>query len=196
MNALRGATLLFFTVVLGACAASEASRPPVSSGSGSFVTPLYGPPHQLDVADVTVVRRYAEPRQGHRDLYPMDLGDAVDRWAADQLRAVGRTGRARVYVENAQITEHFRRESKPRSMTFDRFRQYDGILHVRIEVTDTSTQRVGFANGHAQRTATAGENASRSARETIGWRMSEDLLNDLDAVLDANIERHLGNFLY
>lgn len=189
MKSIRIAFAVTLAALLGACATPPAEVVP-------FTPPPYGAPFYLDVASVEVVREPG-PQSMRRpgEPFPMDLGEFIDRWAAQRLRATGSTGRARVVIEKAMVTENFQRETDYRTQSFHRYRLYDGILEVRIDLTDTATQRMGFARGNARRTATAPETATLGEREDTGWRLGEDLLADLNDMLDVNIRKHLGQFM-
>lgn len=58
--------------------------------------------------------------------------------------AVGSRGKARVVVGNAVVQESIKRKIAGGGLGFERFRHYQGVIDLRIDVTDISTQRFGF----------------------------------------------------
>ena len=75
--------------------------------------------------------------------------------------------------------------------TFDRYRQFQGRFAVQVDVTDPSRQRFGFAKGDAARDRTAPVDIGEDRRREIWYAMADDMLEDLNADLELNIQTRL-----
>ncbi len=145
-----------------------------------------GPIFQLDVAQVRIVA----PPSASADE-PVDMVAMVTNWFRDRLRAVGSSGTAKVTIHSALIHEQTLRKVASGGTTFERYRQFQGRLAVQVDVTDPSRQRFGFAKGDAARDRTAPADIGEDQRRAIWYAMADDMLRDLNADLELNIQKRL-----
>jgi hypothetical protein len=191
MRCLRSFGVFFSLVLLAAC---ETAPPPSGSTLPPASWPAYGEPFRLDVAEVLVEKNFPSAA-GSQALYPLDLTPAVEDWAVARLRAVGSHGKARVVVGNAIIQESIKRKIADGGLGFERFRHYQGVIEVRIDVTDISTQRFGFPAATASLRRTAPVDIDAARRRRIGEAMAADMLRRLDRALAAQIRERLAGFI-
>lgn len=171
-------------ILLSACASPASEPPPWTPGPG----PSYpGPGNvvQLEVANIEVYPvAAADPNAA------LDLRDAVADWARSYLVPVGPSGRARVYINDAVVHERVLRTARSGTV-----RQYDGLIHVRVDVTDRGTQSAGFAGASASRSETAPYDLDPYERDRFLTRMADAMLLDLEQRLTSDIQTRLGRFI-
>ena len=110
------------------------------------------PPIRLNVATIEVVDDYVPPRKlpNVEHAAPTPPYTAVRTWANERLKAVGRTGYARVLIEDAHITQrHVGGDDN----------QYNGRINVIVEA---------HAGDLSQPTATAEVTVQRSSHDRSG----------------------------
>lgn len=185
MTWLRFVTVVLPLLALGACATPQAAPGPMP---GTY--PAGGEIFHLDVAQVDI-QRVAAPGAGTA----VDMTDAVDSWLRGHLVAVGRSGRVQATINDAGIRETVLRRTAPGGTSFERTRQFDGLIDVRLDATDRSTQRVGFAAGSASRTQAVAADMAPADREAAAVGMADALMADFQAALAADLRRRLGSFL-
>jgi hypothetical protein len=176
---------LLSLVVLAGCAAPAAMPPPQQQ-----LPPLGGPVYRLDVATVEIFRPAAQPAGT-----VIDMSSAVEQWLRDHLVAVGTSGRVRASINDAAVRQSVMRRTAPGGTSFQRVRQYDGMVHVRIDATDRSTQRAAFAGGSASRSQAADANIPADQQQRMASDMADALMLDFEASLSAEVYRRLGAFL-
>jgi len=156
-------------------------------------------PIRLDVADIELVEAHPPPLKhpNVEHLAPTSPADAMRRWAADRLRATGGAGRAKLTIERADIVETaLKKTGGVRGLfTTDQSERYDATLEVVLEVRDDQGRRSGFAKARASRSRTIAEDASAADRDRLLFRLTEELMADIDRTLEENIRRHLASFL-
>lgn len=185
-------------LVLGLVALAGCETPPPESRFPEMTFAHLGP-IRLDVAEIEVIETYrsplAPPNVEH--LAPTRPAEAVRRWAADRLRAEGRGGRAKLIIERADIIETgLKKTGGVRGLfTVDQSERYDATLEVVLEVRDGQGLRSGFAKAQTSRSRTVAEDASAAERDRLLFRLTEDLMADMDRTLEENIRRHLASFL-
>lgn len=81
------------------------------------------------------------------------------------------------------------------ALGFERFRHYQGVIDLRIDVTDISTQRFGFPAATASLRRTAPVDIDAARRRRIGEAMAADMLRQLDRALAAQIRERLAGFI-
>jgi hypothetical protein len=144
---------------------------------------------ELDAAEIEVHVVPAPNRTA------VDLRGAVRAWIDDHLRPLGATGRVRVSVNNAEILESAVSRTGYGGTSFERTRQFDGIVDVRLQATDRTARRAGFADATAMRTETAPADVDAYARQRLVEGMTDALLNDMHAQLQAEIPRRMADFV-
>ena len=175
----------FALMALAGLAACSTSGAVPTQPARPIATPS-GPLFQLDVAQVQIV---APPAASANE--PVDMVGIVTNWCRDRLRAVGSSGTAKVTIHSALIREQTLRKVATGGTTFDRYRQFQGRFAVQVDVTDPSRQRFGFAKGDAARDRTAPADIGEDQRREIWYAMANDMLGDLNADLELNIQKRL-----
>ncbi len=155
---------------------------------------------RLDVAAVEVVSEYlpplADPNVEHRVPRPPEA--ALHRWAADRLRAAGAKGTARFVIGDASIIETKLKIDTGFTGAFkkEQSERYQARVSVTLELLDDKGLRRGFAAASASRSMTLDEDASLNDRDRLWFDLVKALMADFDAVMEENIRRHLGGFLF
>ncbi len=157
------------------------------------------PPLRIDAADVEVVEAYVPPlRAPHVEQdAPIAPSVLLRRWAEQRLEAVGARGYVRATIRDARIVETRldTNQTVRDSFTNEQAARFDGRVAMSIELVDATGAQRASVQGEAKRTRTLPENATLRERQEILFQMSEDLANDLDEVLEANLRQHFAPYL-
>ncbi len=181
---LPGSVIALLALVFLAGCAAPAAVPPQSN------YPAGGEVFRLDVAQVEIYRPTAMPAGT-----AVDMSHAVETWLRDHLVAVGSSGRIRASINDAAVRETVVNRTARGGLSFDRSYQYDGMVDVRIDATDRSTQRAAFAGANAARSSTLSSGASPDQRAQAASEVADGVMWDLEAKLSAEIRRRLARFL-
>ena len=182
---LRLLAALAVPALLAACASAPASTLPSSPQPV-----MSGEVFDLDVAEVTVLQAGA-PESGT----VVDLRATVDDWARRHLRPAGASGRIKVSVNNASIRESIYRRTAPGGTSFERIRQFDGLVDLKFDATDIRTQRSGFAGATVSRTDSLPYSASSAEIDHLTARLTDAMLRDLLSAVEASLHARLGRFV-
>lgn len=172
--------------LLGACAAAPAATTPAYTQPG----PMVGEVFALDVAEVGIVQA-----GGAEAGTVVDLRATVDDWARRHLRPEGASGRMTVSVNNAAIRESVYRRTAPGGTSFERIRQYDGLVDLKFDGTDIRTQRSGFAGATVSRTDSLPYSATQFEIQNLTARMTDAMLRDLLAAVESSLHARMGRFV-
>lgn len=192
---LRPRLVVAVLLVLAAAGGCSTSQRP------SFADLTYDhlPPIRLDVAVVDVANDYRSSLRppNVEDLFPVRPADAAVRWARDRLVPVGSSGAARFTVVKASVVEvPLERTTGIKGFfTEDQSERYDAVIEVRLDLENAGGLRTGSVTARAERSQTVEEDATLDERERVWYRLTEALMNDLNAELERNIDRHLQPFL-
>lgn len=180
--------------LLVALAACQSTPPRPAARPVTFAQ--FGP-IALDAASVGVVDARRPPAGVvlADDRSPVTPADAVKRWAAERLQAVGRAGRVQVTIRDASIIE----VALPRTggvrgyFTNDQAQRYDGRMEVEVsgERPGESTFR-GVTRAVVTASTSVAENISLADRETVLQDLVRGMADDLNAKLDGGIRRDLA----
>jgi len=181
---LPGKIAVLLSLAFLAGCASQAALP-----TQGPMQPVAGDVFRLDVAQIEIFRPAAEPGT------VIDMSAAVEAWLREHLVAVGATGRIRAGINNAAVRQSVVRRTAPGGTSFQRNRQYDGMIHVRIDATDRSTQRAGFAGGSASRSQTVAADISVSRQQQVASDLADALMRDFSVSLSADVRQRLAKFL-
>jgi hypothetical protein len=185
---------LFAAVVLVACqtpAPQPLQLPQLTFG--------HLPAYNLDIASIEVENRYqaplASPNIDH--LMPVTPAAAAERWARDRLRAVGSTGRAVFVIKDGRVTETVLPKTPGLTgfFTKEQTGRYDAVIDVEIEIRGERGYRDAVVSGRAQRSQTVREDASPNDRQRVMYELTEKLMADLNATLEASIRQNLPKYL-
>ena len=154
----------------------------------------------LDAAALEVVSEYGPLMEApHVDhLFPTPPLTALERWAADRLEAVGRSGIARFVIKDARATATplaideglagaFKKEQSVR---------YEASIEALLEIVDDRGFRKGFASARVSRTRTLAEDATLNERDKVWFELTEAMMQDFNAEMEKNVRQFLGGFLF
>lgn len=154
-------------------------------------------PIRLDVSRIEIVSNYAPPLHSPNveHLFPVSPAAAVERWGKDRLRAAGPKGLARLIVKRADVVEIPLEKSKGVRglLTTDQAERYEATLDVEIEIRDERGFQDALVAASAKRSSTLKEGASALDRDRLWFRMTEALMTDINAELEAGIARHFSS---
>lgn len=157
------------------------------------------PPLRIDAAVVEVVEAYVPPlRAPHVEQdAPVAPSTLLRRWAEQRLEATGDRGRVLATIRDARIVETVlaTNQTVEGSFTTEQAARFEGRVAMTVELLDAAGGARASVEGEAKRTRTLPENATLREREEVLFQMSEDLANDLDKVLEANIRQHFAPHL-
>ena len=146
-------------------------------------------PLRLNVARIEVVSQYRPPLQAPNveHLFPTSPLKAVRHWARDRLKAVGRSGTARLVVKKASAVETSLQKKTGLKATFTKQQshRYDLDLEATIEMP------TGRATARATRFTTIREDASINERDRIWFDLTENLMRDFNAEMEKKLARFL-----
>lgn len=192
-GALRGLAIGLLAAAIAACA----TEPPPDSFAELRYTHL--PRIDLRAASLSVSQTYQPPAKPpnieHR--FPTPPGEAAAQWARDRLRAVGGENRVRVTVPQASVVEVplKRTTGLPALFTTDQSERYDGTLEIRIEMLAPNGRRLAMVESRATRSRSVPENITLAEREKVWFRLTEDMMNDLNRSLEAQLREHFAPWL-
>jgi hypothetical protein len=153
----------------------------------------------LNVAKLETMSSYKPPMSAPNvdHLFHTSPAGALGRWAEDRLRAVGKNGFARFTIIEASVTETQLDMKKGiiGAFTKDQSERYDAVLEAKLEIYDDSGLSIGFARAKATRSVTVREDSSVNQREQAWFRLTEELVRDIDAELEKNISMYLSRWL-
>jgi len=155
-------------------------------------------PIKLNVATIEVVSQYRPPLKppNVEHLFPTPPLKALRRWAGDRLKAVGKSGSARLVIHKASAVETklAKKTGFTAAFTKQQSYRYDLAVEATLEIFADGRQR-GRASAHATRFSTLREDASIYKRQRIWFDLTEALVRDFDVEMENNIRRHLGAWI-
>ncbi len=153
----------------------------------------------LDVRRIEVVLAYKPPtkKPNVEHLFPVSPLTTAERWVKDRLRAAGRAGVARATISRASVIEvPLKRTEGVRGVfTKDQTERYDGLIEITIRILDDDGREKASVMARAERSRTVAEDVSLIDREKVWFEMTEAMMNDLNASLQRQINKHLGAFV-
>lgn len=174
----------FLVAVLAACSFDDPQN------RFADITYAHKPEIGLDVGEVRIEQDYLVPGKApnveHR--FPVKPNDAAVRWAQDRLEAEGDRLVFRYIVREASAVETaLATESGVTGLlTTDQSERYEAHIVIDMEVLD-GRQVEGTARAEARRSVTVPEDISLREREAIWYKLTEDVMNDLDSQLEETI---------
>lgn len=195
MNFLKSRLILcaLFAGILAGCAQTPPPR--------SFPDLRYShlPPIAMTVGDIEIVEQYVSPRRSPNveHQFPVKPAAAAAQWVRDRLQAAGGEARLRATILDGRVVEvPLKRTTGVRGVfTTDQSERYDGTLEVRLEIVSPAGRRQAMVSSKATRTRTVPENVTLAEREDIWFRITESMMNDLNAALEKQIRQHLANWV-
>lgn len=180
-----------FALALAAC------ETPVAVQKFPDLTYAHLPPFNLDVAKIEVVAHYRPPMKAPNvdHLVPQPPIKALRRWAADRLKAAGRTGTAQFVIDVASVVEAEleKKTGLKAAFTKQQAQRYDFVVEASLDVADG--RRRGRAAARATRFVTVREDASLNERDRILFKEVETLMTEFNAEMEKNVHEYLGAWL-
>ena len=185
--------VLGFAVLLLACETT------VTPKQFSELRYTHLPAISLAVARIEVVNQYQSSAQKpHVEAeFPVLPAMVASNWLRDRLSAVGGAGVVRATVTKASVVEvPLKRSSGIRgAFTNDQSERYDGTLAVKINIFDSRGDLLGTVSSEAKRSQTVSEDLSLAEREQVWFRMTENMMNDLNGSLEMQVREHFRRWL-
>ena len=174
-----------------------ACETPVSIQKLPELTYGHLPPLKLNVAKIEVVAQYQSPLRepNVEHLFPTPPLKALRRWASDRLRAVGRSGKARLFITDASAIKTSLRKKTGVVATFTKQQsdRYDLTVDTVLEVSDG--HRGGRVSARVTRFTTLREDITLNERDRAWFDMTEALVKDFDAEIEKNIRQVLADWV-
>ncbi len=79
--------------------------------------------------------------------------------------------------------------------TKDQTERYDGLIEITIRILGDDGREKASVMSRAERSRTVAEDVSLIDREKVWFEMTEAMMNDLNASLQRQINKHLGAFV-
>ncbi|ARJ66769.1 hypothetical protein WV31_14355 [Magnetospirillum sp. ME-1] len=156
-------------------------------------------PFQLDVGQLEIVSEFVAPgRSPHIEhLMPVSPEGAIQRWAQDRLKPVGRTGSARVVIKDAKVVEVPLSVDKGLTGAFKKEQElrYDAALNVAVQILDARGMVQGETVAQATRSKTVAEGITLNERDRVLYDISESLARDIDQQMSQLIQSYLGRWV-
>ena len=154
---------------------------------------------QLDVAQLEIRPEYVSPGRSPNieHIMPLSPEAGVVRWAQDRLKPMGRTGYARVVIQDAKVVEvplpvedgfkgMFKKQQSER---------YDGSLDVAVQILDERHFPIADVVARATRSRSVPEGISLNERDQVLFEITESLVRDVDSQIDGLIRSYLSRWV-
>jgi hypothetical protein len=192
----RALVCLMLVMILIVTAGCTSDREPARLPQIAFASDR---PLVLNVASVEVVSAFQASNQPPRveQRFPIPPEAALKRWAADRLRAGGRTGSARFTIIDAAVSGK-KLPTTPGlrgAFTREQAERYDGTAAATLEILDDYGNRLAVVETRAERTRTVSESARRDEIDRIRFTMIETLMAEFDREMEKAIRQHLIGWL-
>lgn len=193
MKRIASVGLTVVLLVLGACA----TPPPTQTYPE--LTFQHHAPITLNVGSIEVITEYRMPFKAPNVEHqaPIAPSAAMEKWAADVLRASGGANRAVLVITDASIREEGLKKTGGIQGVFkvDQSERYISRIEARIEIRDATNRRLGEAKAFSGRTQTVPEDISANDRGLTLYRLVEATTNDFATVIAQEMQAHLGAHL-
>ena len=122
---------------------------------------------------------------------------AAAQWARDRLFATGGPNLVRVTVQDASVVEvPLKRATGIGAMfTTEQTERYDGVLDIRIDLLAPDGRNLATVTSRATRSTTTAEDLTLLEREKVWFRLTEAMMNDINASLERQIKDHFANWI-
>jgi hypothetical protein len=188
----RAALAASFAAVLAGCAAPP-PRPTFPDIRFTDEMPL-----QLDVASIDVVDAYAMPYRAPNveHLFPVPPSRALENWAHDRLRAVGKAGRAVFTVRTASVieTELPVQQGITGTFTTQPAERYDMTVRATLDIIENGLT-VHTANVTTTRSQSLLQGITPNDRDKAYYKMTTDAMADFDKQMESEIRNSFGDYL-
>tara|TARA_A100001037_G_scaffold306641_1_gene353581 strand:+ start:3798 stop:4394 length:597 start_codon:yes stop_codon:yes gene_type:complete len=190
---LKLSVLVLLLIGLTSCAV------PAPTPTYPEITFSHLPTIRLNVAEVDIIENYVPPHRAPNvdHLFPITPMAALRQWVVDRIEAAGQTRRGRVIIEDARVVAVALPVRKGLQGLFYKEQEvrYDAAMEARVEVRSDRGYRDSFATARVVRSKTVPEEMTLAEKDELFFKLTEDLIKDLNSVLEANIREHMGKDL-
>ena len=190
---LKLSALVLLLIGLTSCAV------PAPTPTYPEITFSHLPTIRLNVAEVDIIENYVPPHRAPNvdHLFPITPMAALRQWVVDRIEAAGQTRRGRVIIEDARVVAVALPVRKGLQGLFYKEQEvrYDAAMEARVEVRSDRGYRDSFATARVVRSKTVPEEMTLAEKDELFFKLTEDLIKDLNSVLEANIREHMGKDL-
>ena len=191
--------IVFSALTLSLLFLTLACETPVATQKLPKITFVHLQPFSIDVASIEIVNQFnstlKSPHIEHR--LPTSPATALVQWVKDRLKATGKVGKLRVFIEDASATETRLDldNSLKGQFTKQQSHLYKFSLRATILLTNASGIHLGSAKATATRSTTIREDISLNERQRVWFDLVDRLINDFNRQMEANLNQHLGGWL-
>ncbi|KKJ75337.1 hypothetical protein WH95_19125 [Kiloniella litopenaei] len=191
-------SFVFSGLALGGAVLSGCKTAP-SSYEYAELTYTHLPPYNLLVQDVVVDQAYVSPAKSPNveHLFDIPPAQASERWARDRLYPQGNSNVLNFVIKNAAVTESKLEQQKGITglFTYDQSERYTGVLEVELQVLNDQGFKEASVIAKAERSVTVAENIKLRDREKVWYKLTEDLMMEIDRQLQQGIAKHLSHYV-
>ncbi len=189
--ALRGTARLAVIGLFGLFVAACESPP--SQSNFADITFRHLPEIKLNVGEIVYQSEYNAPNKlpNVDHVFPVPPQRAVENWAKDRLRAVGSENKAVFILKNAAVIEE-KLDTKggvTGAFTTEQTERYTASMSVEMNIVDNFGNSLATLNARTARSTTTPEDLSLREREELWFKLTEDVMRDLDQQLEPTIRR-------
>lgn len=157
------------------------------------------PQFRFDAAEVELVKAYKSPLKAPNVEHESPLLPAavLRRWIADRVVAAGAERRVKATIEDASITETLLpiNQDFEASFTTEQAARLDASLALRIELLDARGFQLAMVRAKSARARSLPEDATLRERDEVMFQLTEDLANDIDAIMSERIPDQFAAYL-
>jgi len=191
--------LVSLFVLAAAAIGLAACPPPPALPTYAEITFSHLPPIEVNVAEIRIEVPYQEPLAAPHvgESFPVPPTRAARRWAEDRLRAVGDRGVLVITIREAGAveTELEQAGGLTGAFTKQQAQKYEATVSMLAEATDPVGPRVGNSSVTVRRSVTVREDADINEREDTWYKLTQDVMADLNTAMEAEMRRSLASFL-
>ncbi len=193
----RPAVILLCLMLSGLGLSACATPPPVRNLDR--ISYSERPPIRLDVREIEIQRAYQPPNAAPNvdHLFPVPPAAGAQLWAADRLKAVGPSRRARFILREAPVIEIPLARSGGLAGTFtvDQSERYEARLVAELQILAEDGRVEAAVTVEVTHFRTVPENLTLNERLEVWHQMTQALLNEMDRRFDATIKEALTAYL-
>ncbi len=149
--------------------------------------------------DVVVDQVYVSPAKSPNveHLFDISPAQASARWARDRLYPQGNNNVLNFVIKDAAVTESKLEQQKGITglFTYDQSERYTGVLEVELQVLSDQGFNEASVVAKAERSVTVAENIKLRDREKVWYKLTEDLMTEIDRQLQQGIAKHLSDYV-
>jgi len=156
-------------------------------------------PLQIDVARLVVEPSYQMPFRAPNveHLFPVPPLRALENWASDRLKPVGKSGRVVMNILNASVVETELPVTQGLTGTFTTqpAERYDLAIEATVQVYDSNGLIARSANVKTQRSQSVLQGITPNDRDRALYDMTKDAMVDFDRQMENEMRANFGLFL-